>query len=262
MTGSSQEAGAGLIGAGRLGRALAWVHEAKLGRPPPVWSRRFEQGGVEPGLSARPLEQVLEGVVVISAISNAALYALSHRHKSLFGRFGGLFLLAGADAPDPDLNARAPHATFARIVPVLLPGQAQITTLALRPPADTPAWRQGCACLEALGTLTTVDCERAYSELMILTSPFAAVVRAAIARAITGYLQDRQADPDWLEMALDVASLSLAGTPGLLVHDQGDAGPIATPGGITEAGLAALPGISGSLQSALSMMRTRADAPG
>lgn len=255
----------GLIGAGRLGQAFGRAFQSALGQDLAVWSRRFGSaegpaGFGSRGLEACGLDQISRHEIIVAAIPNAALCEVTRSHSGLFAEFTGLVLLTGADAPPPELAANLANAATVRVVPMLLPGEDRIVSLALAPEAEAAQWAQGRACLEALGGLVVVENSAIYEEIMILTSPLAAVVRTALTQAITGFLDQRAAGPDAQGPALQAASLALTGQTGLLgepeaAHEK----TIATPGGLTEVGLDEAAQISEGLLTALRAMRRRAD---
>ncbi|MCW2079674.1 UNVERIFIED_ORG: pyrroline-5-carboxylate reductase [Bradyrhizobium japonicum] len=264
----------GLIGAGRLGQAIGRSVEDIWGRHLPVWSRRFawtEAVGEEadgcavdinyPGLSSAPLPRVMNQDILLCAIPNWALTDIARVHSKPFQSFSGVVLLAGADTPPKALAALLPYGTLVRIVPIILPGRSEFVFFAYEPGGANQALSNGLAFLNALGSVITVQDDRQYNELTILTSPFATVIRTALRTAIAVFLDSRQENPKWQRVAESVTALSLSGHDFPIGH-SGGVDRIATPGGITEAGLSESRFLVQGLLAVMHAMRKRADALG
>ncbi|MGR9463076.1 hypothetical protein [Rhizobium leguminosarum] len=261
----------GLIGVGRLGQAIGRSFEYAYDRRLSVWSRRFAGNGggagegefdyKYPGLVSATLPYVADHEFLICAIPNWALAGVAHAHLHSFQRSSGLVFLTGADTPHPELATLLPNRTLVRVVPVILPGRSQFFFLACQPQAKSEIWRKGLAFLNTLGSVITVEGDEAFEELMIFTSPLATVIRVALATAIAEFLEARHANRRWQRIAEVIAAHSLSG------HDfpiglSNCVDHIATPGGITEAGLSESQALSQGVLAALHAMRNRADALG
>ena len=256
----------GIIGAGRLGQAIGKSIKRIWGVELPVWSRRFGMaellGSGYPGLRGVSLGQIAAKKTLFSAVPNSALTALVRANTGLFRSCSGLVLLAGADAPSCALVSLLSNATLVRIIPILLPGKAEIAFFALEPPGKSEVWCSGREFLASLGTVSTVQDSAVFEELMILTSPFATVVRAALSSAIAEFLSGRQVSEEWHGLAETVAAISLSGQDFPIGKLGGGVEDVATPGGITEAGLSQSRQLVRGFLAVFKAMRVRADSLG
>jgi pyrroline-5-carboxylate reductase len=199
--------------------------------------------------------------MVVCAAPNAALRDVAVANERLFDEFAGLIILTGADSPDAQLHARLAAAVTVRVVPILLPGDDRILCLALAPRKGGARWAQAKAWLDTLGEVVVVEDPQIYREIMVLTSPLAAVLRTALTSALSRFLDQRPGGAALQHQGFDAASLALTGRTGSLgpASTRHDA-RIATPGGLTEAGLQHADALSDALLTAIASMRRRADA--
>lgn len=267
MSVSATSPNVGLIGAGRLGQAFGAAAKSSLGHAVCVWSRRFETSveteSVEPagaGLTVTDLGGVMRKPIVVSAISNRALLEVSSKNTSLFKQFSGLIILTGADTPDQATQHALSSALVVRAVPILLPGKDGIVSLVLMPEDRDTRWTNALAWLNSLGETVCVEDPDTFDEVKILTSPLAAVVRTALTNALMRYLDERSGHKSLQRSGFDAASLALTGRVGTLgeaclKHDA----RIATPGGLTEAGLEMADSLSSTLLAVMKAIKYRAD---
>jgi pyrroline-5-carboxylate reductase len=237
----------GILGAGRLGRAIANRWRTAQGRKPLLWSRRFEAGAAaaESAAGGSPysvawLESVMEADAVFAAIPSGGVAELASAHPAV-RNFGGPLFITGIDLPADAVQRAVPEAMVVRVVPALLPARDDVPCLVLRP-ASGGARRIECveAILKALGPAHYVEDERTYEVVMYLASPFPVVVRRAVGEAVAGILARRGIDERWQPVAERVMWEALSGmgpTPARGGTDAAEA-EVATPGGVTAAGLA------------------------
>ncbi|WP_316227953.1 hypothetical protein [Bradyrhizobium sp. SZCCHNR3015] len=254
----------GFVGAGRLGRALAarWYRTQR--QKAPLWSRRFQNGVLDDGkgcdaFSIVSLDSVLAAEIVVAAIPNKAIGALASICANL-AQFDGVLLVAGIDLPTIDVQRFIPASVVVRIVPILLPGRDDVASLVLEPAAKDARWLNCMRVLRAMGPVYYVDDEAAFDVIMHLTSPFSVVTRVALKRAVGEFLTSKKVHPKWMPIAERVIWQALLTSPPSqgTAADSGET-EVATPGGITEAGLREVETLSNSMLDVLSAMSRRAD---
>jgi pyrroline-5-carboxylate reductase len=261
----------GLIGAGRLGAALGRSFEQIWCRQLPVWSRRFSRvatdgrdlhettlEGEYRGLRIESLQHVAESEILLSAIPNLALTDLARDHSESFQSFFGVVFLAGADTPPEALHELVPRGLLVRLVPVILPGRSNFVFFVREEDNRNVAWHKGLTFLSKMGSVITISEDQAYEKLMILTSPFATVIRTALKSAIAGFLSSRRLSSEWQQVAERVTALSLSGYD-FPIGQFDEAECIATPGGITEAGLEECHTLAQAFFAVIQAMQERAD---
>lgn len=254
----------GVLGAGRLGRALAERWYRKKQHKTLLWSRRFRTATSDAtegsdSFTIAPLDHVLKADVVIAAIPSKAIGEVASTHAPL-ARFDGALLAAGIDLPVAEINRFIPAATIVRVVPILLPGRDDVPSLVLDTARANPQWPACLDFLQTLGPIHSVDEEAAFDGVMHLTSPFSVTMRSAMKRAISDFLATRNVRPDWQPVAESIVWQALSAGQHQPPHDNssGEA-EVATPGGITEAGLREAGALSNAMVHVLSAMARRAD---
>jgi pyrroline-5-carboxylate reductase len=155
--------------------------------------------------------------------------------------FGGPLFITGIDLFADAIQRAMPEALVVRVVPALLPTRDDVPCLVLRTDGGG-AGRGECveAVLRALGPAHYVEDEQTYEVVMYLASPFPVVVRRALGEAVAGILSRRGIDDRWQPVAERVlweALSSMGPTPARGGSDAVEA-EVATPGGVTAAGLA------------------------
>ena len=252
----------GLVGAGRLGQAIARTWSARTRKGLLVWSRRGPQPTTDietripEGTWVAEWTSLLEARSIVIAISGKALLELAEGSEQA-KQFTGNVFSAAASLSRESLGRAFPRATIICIAPFLINDADSIPMLVLRP-SDVPVtqWEQAKAKLDSFGDLDVVEDEEIFADLSLLGAPWAAVVMAAMeaaARAGVQRLQD--------EVAIEMGRrLFFRGLQSLLNHaEQNGPGEIVTPGGITERGLNSLGNLTSSFESVFNQMRARAD---
>lgn len=257
-----------LLGAGRLGQAIAKVWFARTGEAPLVWSR----GGRQPpgnagkriaaGVWVSGWDEALQARSLVVALPGRALLDLA-RDSERARAFEGNVFSAAASLSQDSLQRAFPRATAVCIAPFLLAESNSVPVVALRPPAlPESGWEGALAELRVLGAVDVVQDEDLFARLFLLGAAWPVVAMAAIQAAAaigTRGLRD--------ETAIGMArSLFLRGLLSLLSTQAAD-GPeeqsageaVATPGGITERGLDKIGELTSVLESAFDQMRARAN---
>ena len=251
----------GLIGAGRLGQAIARTWSARTGEGLLVWSRSGPHPTTETRISygtwVAEWTKVLEARSIVIAITGKPLLELAEDSDEA-KQFKGNVFSAAASLSQESLRRVFPQATIVCIAPFLITDINSIPMLVLRP-SDHPAsqWEQAKAELDNFGDIDVVENEEIFADMSLLGAPWAAVVMAALeaaARAGVQRLQD--------EAAIGMGRrLFFRGLQSLLTThaEQNAAGEIVTPGGITERGLKSLGDLTSPFESVFNQMRARAD---
>jgi pyrroline-5-carboxylate reductase len=255
-----QKSKLGILGAGRLGRAIGLRWQSIEKQKIDVWSRRFEVGDGAPSVSAddlpfvvAPIASVMSAETVFAALPSSALAALAARHRSIT-EFSGTLLVTGIDLPLEAIQRLTPAALVVRVVPALLSSPRFISSLVLDCHYAGPRWQRAKAVLEMLGPIEYLDDEQAFESIMYLTSPFPVVLRNALADAVAGVLTQRRVDPKWQPLAERVLWDALSSVASGRAQSDSLEGAVATPGGVTAAGIHEVPTISRVLQDALQIM--------
>ena len=252
----------GLLGAGRLGQAIAKTWVARTGEGLLVWSRSGPhrtrtETRVDEGNWVSEWTGVLEASTIVIAIPGKPLLDLAADSEQA-KQFTGNVFSAAASLSRASLQRVFPHATIVCIAPFLIDDINSIPMLALRP-SDLRGsqWETAKAELDNFGDLEVVENEDVFADMSLLGAPWAAVVMAvleAAARAGVQRLQD--------EAAIGMGRrLFFRGLQALLTNhaEQDSSGEIVTPGGITERGLKSLGDLTSPFESVFNQMRARAD---
>lgn len=250
----------GLLGAGRLGQALAATWSARTGEGLLVWSRSGRtttETRVAKGNWVAEWTGVLEARTILIAMPGKPLLELAEDSEQA-KQFTGNVFSAAAALSRASLQRVFPRATIVCISPFLINDVNSIPMLALQP-SDLrgPQWESAKAELETFGDLDVVESEEVFADMSLLGASWAAVVMAALeaaARAGVHRLHD--------DAAIGMGRrLFFRGLQSLLTSHakQNSAGEIVTPGGITERGLNSLGDLTGSFESVFNQMRARAD---
>lgn len=248
----------GLLGAGRLGQAIAKVWLRRTGEAPLVWSRSGRGGPGElripDGVWVDNWTKVLQARSVIIALPGKALLELAESSEQARS-FDGIVFSAAASLSLQSLQRVFPIATVVCIAPFLIDGTNSIPMLVLRSPQlQDLQWDTATAELRSLGEIDVVDDEELFAQVSLLGAPWPVIVVAAIQAACgigTKGLQD--------EMAIGIGRhLFFRAMQTLLSDSATDATHVATPGGITERGLSHVGELSDLFECAFAGMRTRA----
>lgn len=259
----------GVLGAGRLGSAVARVWRARTGEAPLVWSRGGQcsppvGGGprVAEGVWVADWAGVLEAPSVVVAIPGRALLDLADESERA-RTFEGHVFSAAASLSVEALRQVFPRATSVCIAPFLIDEPYSIPVLALRPP-ELPQreWERAAAELRRLGDVDIVEDEDVFTQISLLGAPWPVVVLAAIRAAARVGVQgiDDEAACEIGQRLFFRAIRALLSPHPAGGAVQGAAGEdVATPGGITERGLKNMAGLTGPLASVFEQMRARAE---
>ncbi|NER94274.1 MAG: hypothetical protein F6J86_10605 [Symploca sp. SIO1B1] len=256
----------GFLGAGHLGQALAMLWHRKQQEVAPLWSRRYSDCSNSSYVqeacsyySVSSIDSVLAAKIVFAAIPSKAIGHLAEDYSG-FAHFEGLLLAAGIDLPIDAIQRFVPKAAVARIVPILLPRSNDVPSLVLVPSNNDPRWKDCLGSLEMLGPVYSVDDECVFETIMHLTSPFSVVIRSALKHTIGNFLKSRSVHSKWQPIAESVMLTSLLSATSSPIEgsESGDE-EVATPGGITEAGLLEVEKLMSGMLSVLSAMTRRAD---
>ena len=252
----------GLLGAGRLGQALATTWAARTGEGLLVWSRN---GPYHTGTETRAgagnwvpeWTGVLAARTIVIAIPGKPLLELAADSEHA-KQFTGNIFSAAASLSRASLQRVFPHATIICIAPFLINDLNSIPLLALRPSdLRVSQWEIAKAELDNFGDLDVVENEEIFAELSLLGSSWAAVVMAALEAAARAGVQ-RLSDEAAIGMG---RRLFFRGLQALLTNyvEHDSSGEIVTPGGITERGLKSLRDLTSPFESIFKQMRARAD---
>jgi len=247
-----------ILGAGRLGSAIAWRWQAVEDQKPDLWSRRFE--GVDPveihgwffPAGERPytvasIAEVTSASTLVAAIPSSALAELAARYPEI-GGFAGTLLVTGTDCLWEAAQQLTPAALVVRVVPSLLSAPRSLPSLVLDHGLPQARWEPTRAILAKLGPIHYVDDEQAFESLMYLTSPFPVVLRSALADAVASTLTQTGVAPKWQPLAERLLWEALSAMSAAQPRPESIEAAVATPGGVTAAGLEDVPAISRALQ--------------
>ena len=250
----------GLLGAGRLGEAIAKVWFRRTGEVPLVWSRSgaFANGvpRIPDSIWVDDWTKVLQARSVMVAIPGKALLDLAEANDQA-RTFKGTVFSAAASLSLESLRRVFPMATVVCIAPFLIDGTNSIPTLVLRSPElNDSQWETATAELKTLGDIDVVEDEELFGQVSLLGAPWPVIVMAAIQSACgvaTKGLDDEQAIGIGRHLffrAMQTLLSSSANGPAC--------SHVATPGGITERGLNHIGELSRLFECAFAGMRTRA----
>ena len=245
----------GLLGAGRLGEAIAKAWFRRTGEMPLVWSRSGASANGVPripdGVWVDDWTKVLEAQSIIIALPGKALLELAEPSEQARS-FDGIVFSAAASLSLSSLRRVFPLATVVIISPFLIDGTNSIPTLVLHSP--DPQWESAIAELRNLGDIDVIDDEELFAQVSLLGAAWPVIVVAAIQAACN--IGSKGIDD---EHTIDTARhLFFRGVRSLLSNSTNESSDVATPGGITERGLNHIADLSNLFESAFASMRTRA----
>ena len=269
----------GVLGAGRLGEAIARTWLVRTGQAPLVWSRSGSHSGVDSRaadatwvgdwtrlLEARSIVIAVPGKALLQLVegnevgSPAAGEAVSAGVSEAAGQFTGNVFCAAASLSQTSLQRAFPRATVFCVSPFLIDGVNSIPMLVLRPP-ECPAekWIEAKAELEMFGEVDVVNGEDNFAQLALLGASWPSVVIAGVQAAAAAGLQNI-ADENSSRVGHRIffrAMRSLLATRAGTTEQQTTNG-IAAPGGITERGLQSLGDVKSLFESVFKQMQARA----
>jgi pyrroline-5-carboxylate reductase len=257
----------GLLGAGRLGDAIAKVWFARTGEVPLVWSRsgQYPSGDAEKriddGAWVANWTEALKAQSIVIAIPGRALLDFAEDSEQARTFEGNIFSAAASLSRD-SLRRVFPMATIICIAPFLIDDSNSIPMLVLRPPRlPDLQWEKVKSELENFGDIDIVDDDDLFAHISLLGAPWPVVVLAAIqaaARIGVQGLQDETAIGIGQRLFFK-AMQSLLSTQSINRLEQESSGDVvATPGGITERGLKNIEELTSLLECAFDTMQTRA----
>ena len=252
----------GLLGAGRLGEAIAKTWTARTGEGLLVWSRSGPhrtktETRVAEGNWVSEWTGVLAARTIVIAIPGKPLVDLAAASEQA-KQFKGNVFSAAASLSRASLQRVFPHSTVVCIAPFLINDINSIPMLALRPSdLRVSQWEKAKAELDNFGDLDVVENEEVFADMSLLGSAWAAVVMAALEAAARAGVQ-RLHDEAAIGMG---RRLFFRGLQALLTNhaEQDSSGEIVTPGGITERGLKSLGDLTNPFESVFNQMRARAE---
>ena len=246
-----------ILGAGRLGEAIARTWLARTGDVPLLWSRSGPRSSghakqqIADARWVRDWTSLLEAESIAIAIPGKALLELAQGNEQA-ARFSGNVFCAASALSCKSLQRVFPRATIVCISPFLIDGVNSIPLLVLRP-RDLPLsrWVKAKAELENLGDFDVVADEQTFAHLALLGASWPVVVSAAVQAAASAGVKRL---PD--ETATRIARrIFFRGVQSLLTSGGND---VATPGGITERGLKSLGEVNNLFDAVFQQMQARA----
>jgi pyrroline-5-carboxylate reductase len=247
-----------VLGAGRLGEAIASTWIARTGDVPLIWSR----AGARLSLDGKPRvvkanwaadwSSTLAAESIAIAIPGRALLELAEGSEEA-ARFSGNVFSAASSLSRGSLQRVFPRATIVCISPFLIDGVNSIPMLVLRP-HDLPLaqWLKAKAELENLGDFDVVEDEETFAHVALLGASWPVVISAAVhaaARAGVQRLHD--------ETAMRIGRrIFFRAIQSLLTTACND---VATPDGITERGLKSLGDVNNLFEAVFRQMQARAE---
>ena len=254
----------GILGAGRLGAAIALRWRSIGNQEAKVWSRRFDHHDADKPddlpFGVASIASVMSAYTVIAAIPSSGLAELASHHRSIT-EFSGTLLVTGIDLPLKDIQRVVPGALVARVIPALLSAPHSIPCLVLNGGHAGEHWDRAETVIKMLGPVHCVSDERTLETLMYLTSPFPVVLRSALADMVASTLAQSRVDPEWQPLAEQVLWQALSSIASTLAQSDSIEAEVATPGGVTATGLREVPTISRALQDALQIMMRHGRRP-
>lgn len=257
----------GLIGAGRLGQAMAEVWLKRSNANLIVWSRGGPKPvGVEPrvtgGTWAGEWFDVFRADAVLIAVSGRALIELLESHAEKTRTFEGRLYSAAVGMSYDLLGQLFPRATIVRVAPFLIDGTRSVPMLAMRPhELPNSKWHEVEADLSTIGVVDTVQEERVFDSLTLMGSPWPMVVIAMLsdAAAVTSQMLDEQSSSLGERLFLR-ALQSFVSSPSQEMSDaKSSLNTIATPSGLTAKGLESLTLFSELAHNTFGRMLDRSD---
>jgi pyrroline-5-carboxylate reductase len=258
----------GLLGAGRLGDAIAQVWLARTGEVPLVWSRSGQYPSrdagkrIADGAWIADWTEALKAQSVVVAIPGRALLELAEDSEPA-RMFEGNIFSAAFSLSRESLQRVFPRATIICIAPFLIDDTNSIPMLVLRPP-ELPdlEWEKAKSELCHLGDIDIMQDDDSFAHISLLGSSWPIVVLAAIQAAASIGVQGL---PD--ETAIGIgrrlffkAMQALLSTRSIERLEKESTGEmVATPGGITERGLKNIGELTRLLESVFDKMQARAN---
>jgi pyrroline-5-carboxylate reductase len=248
----------GILGAGRLGSAIAKAWFRRTGEMPFVWSRSGASANGVPriphGVWVDDWTKVFQARSIVIALPGKALLELATASAQARS-FQGIVFSAAASLSPESLRQVFPLATVVCIAPFLIDGTNSIPTLVLRSSQLRDSqWQRALAELRTLGDIDVIDDEELFAQVSLLGAPWPVIVVAAIQAACgigTKGIDD--------ERALGIGRhLFFRAMRTLLSNSTDNSTHVATPGGITERGLNHIDELSSLFESAFTGMQTRA----
>lgn len=255
----------GVLGAGRLGEAIARTWIRRTGEAPLIWSRNGSRSEkkdavrVAEGAWVGDWTNAFETESLVIAIPGKALMQLAENNEQA-AQFNGNIFSASASLSRASLERAFPRATVFCISPFLIDGVNSIPMLVLRPAHLSLAkWMEAKGELELFGEIDVVEDEDLFSQLGLLGASWPHVVLAAVQAAANAGLQgvEDEAARRLGKRIFFRAIQSLLTTRNASL-DREPADEIATPGGITERGLRSLTDVNSLFDSVFNQMQARA----
>lgn len=248
----------GLLGAGRLGEAIARTWLMRTGDAPLIWSRsgprRCANGGrrVAGATWLAQWTKTLEAESVAIAIPGTALLTLAADSEEA-ARFSGNVFSAASSLSRASLQRVFPRATIICISPFLIDGVNSIPMLVLRP-RDLPLsqWLKAKAELETFGDFDVVEDEQTFAHVALLGASWPVVVSAAVQAAASAGVQRLHDET----ATLIGRRIFFRAIQSFLMTSSCE---VATPGGITERGLKSLGEVTNLFESVFQQMQARAE---
>jgi pyrroline-5-carboxylate reductase len=257
----------GVLGAGRLGEALAKVWLNRTAELPLVWSRRGqvlsdnEEPRIPDAVWVTEWTEVLQAQSVVVAIPGRSLVELAERNDQARS-FEGFVFSAAASLSQESLQRVFPKATVILVAPFLIDGANSMPMLVLRPShLPDSQWETAKAQLEAFGDIDVVQDENLFAQLSLLGAPWPVVILAAIQAACrTGIdgLQDEKAIGIGRRVFFRAMQTLLSSSASERSEKVAPGNHVATPGGITERGLDHVGELASLFECAFAGMQTRA----
>jgi pyrroline-5-carboxylate reductase len=254
----------GVLGAGRLGEAIARTWLKRTGQVPLIWSRNGLRPGEKNALRVEDAAWVahwtaaFEAQSLLIAIPGKAFLQLVENNERA-QQFTGNVFCASASLSCASLRRVFPQATVFCVSPFLIDGVNSIPMLVLRPPDLSPTkWIEAKAELELLGEVDVVNDEKIFSQLALLGASWPSVVLAGVQAASAAGLkgiEDKEASRLGQRIFFRAMQSLLMGTN----TEHEGAAEIATPGGITERGLQSLGEVNDLFESVFKQMQARAN---
>ena len=247
----------GVLGAGRLGDALARTWLARTGEAPLVWSRSGPGTRITEATWVCDWTKTLAAESVAIAIPGSAVLELAENNERA-RRFQGNLFSAAASLSRASLQRVFPKATITCIAPFLIDGVNSIPMLVLKPSATD--WSKVKTAIDVFGDCDLVDDEATFAHLSLLGAPWPAVVLAGV-EAAAGAAVQRLPDEATTQIGRRIFFRAirslLTSQNGQLEHESST--EIATPGGITERGFKSLGDVSNLFEAVFKQMQARAE---
>ncbi|HEY6804839.1 MAG TPA: pyrroline-5-carboxylate reductase dimerization domain-containing protein [Pyrinomonadaceae bacterium] len=258
----------GVLGAGRLGEAIARAWLKRTGQAPLIWSRSGLCPGeknalrVEEGAWVAQWTTVFDAQSLLIAIPGKAFLQLAEDNERA-RQFTGNIFSASASLSCASLKRVFPQATVFCVSPFLIDGVNSIPMLVLRSSDLLPAkWLEVKAELELLGEVDVIEDEEIFAQLALLGASWPSVVLAGVQAASAAGLkgiEDQDASRIGRRIFFRAVQSLLSGCTNAESEGAAETADIATPGGITERGLQSLSEVNNLFESAFKQMQARAN---